>query len=107
MATIYLQKCTYLLRTHGSLFEGLQLTHEIFTGTPIINNLTTLEQILLSRGGRRLWLITSSEFMGDHLQKPILSDEIVQFLEDNSDRVVFIAEDNITKVYLWDSVGFS
>jgi hypothetical protein len=101
LSAAYLGQINYLLRTEGYLVPGLQLKNEIFLGCPILHDLGGLRRVIEARGRGNVWLITSQEHWGPHLKEPILSQEVVTFLEENRAQVIFVGGDEVTRVYKW------
>lgn len=96
---IYIGKTDYYLRTEGII--GFQMSHNYTLGVPIIHNLNMLKEIMQSGSKGNIWLITAHEHIGPHLKVPIMSKEVMGFLEQNNDKVIYTAEDGVTQVYLW------
>jgi hypothetical protein len=101
ISAAYLGHIDFLLRTEGYLVPGLQLTKEIFLGCPILHDLHQLRTVIESQASGDVWLITSPEHMGPHLKEPILSHDVVAFLEENRARVIYVGGDGDTRVYKW------
>jgi hypothetical protein len=99
----YLDRVDYMLRTEGSIRKGLQLKNDIYSGRPTIRNLDMLRQIFEQHPGKRIWLLTSHEFLGPHLPTPILGQEILQFLMKQRRHIIYTGADGITEVYLWEA----
>ncbi len=95
---VYAGSVSYILRTNPIT------THHIQLGVPHIRNLSMLQDILdqHQKGGRDVWLITSNELLGPHrLEGPGLNEEVMKFLTENTDKIVFSSPDTVTKVYLF------
>ena len=102
---IYLGKVDYWLWTGGpGTWDGWEKTEEgwkdVYIGTQWINNLVDLEKILHQHKDNRIWLITSPSIRRrDHI-----SQQVADFLENNSQRIVFMGRDGDSNVYLWSSL---
>lgn len=102
---IYVGKVDYWLWTGGpGTWDGWEETEDgwkdVYIGTKWINNLAELEKIIHQHKDHRIWLITSpSVKRRDHINQPV-----ADFLENNSQRIVFMGRDGYSNVYLWSSL---
>ena len=102
---IYMGKVDYWLWTGGpGTWDGWEETEEgwkdVYIGTKWLNNLDDLEKIILQHKDHRIWLITSpSVRRRDHINQ-----QVADFLENNSEHIVFMGRDGYSNVYLWSSL---
>jgi hypothetical protein len=70
----------------------------MYTGALIIPNLESLLEVLNSNSARRRWIITSSVEV-NKLSK--VSGDIVEFLENSKQELVYVGNDHESRVYLF------
>ena len=99
---IYAGKADYWLWSGGpGTWDGWEETEDgfrdVYTGAKWINNLTDLKRVIDQNKNTRVWLITSPSLeRRDHINQ-----EILDFIEDNSEHLVYVGKDAVSKVYLW------
>jgi len=102
---IYAGKVDYWLWTGGpGTWDGWEKTEEgwkdVYIGSKWINNLADLEKVIHQHKDNRIWLITSPSIRRrDHINQ-----QVADFLENNSQRIVFMGRDGYSNVYLWSSL---
>jgi hypothetical protein len=99
---IYAGRCEYWLWTGGpGTWDAWEQTptgwRDFYVGARWINNLADLRRVIDDNPRRRVWLIASNSLLRrDHI-KP----EVRDFVQSNSDKLVFRGKDGRSAVYLW------
>lgn len=100
---IYAGRADYWLWTGGpGTWDAWEKTktgwRDFYVGARWLNNLPDLERVIKDNPGRRVWLIASNSL----LRRDHISDAIRDFVQANSDKLVFRGKDGQSGVYLWN-----
>jgi hypothetical protein len=79
-------------------YDG-EMLREKYVLTPLLTNLTQLQDVLTEAPGRRKWLIASEATVRNTF---VLSDDIKHFVLNSQDHVAYVGGDHATKVYLFE-----
>jgi 4-amino-4-deoxy-L-arabinose transferase-like glycosyltransferase len=98
----YIGRADYWVRTDiydRQVYLNEGELHDIYVGTPLITSLEELKRVLKQNSNRRIWLVASSRMLSS---TQALNRDIKDFIKSQSEKVVYVGQDEATKVYRMD-----
>lgn len=99
--SVHFEKIDFWLRTKAFQHQAFASMpagklYDIYTGTELLTSVESLQQILAQPGDHDVWMIISLPFISKNLH---LSDDVLAFLSQSEQNVVYRARDGVSKVY--------
>jgi hypothetical protein len=95
----YIGRVDYWIRTDiyaRQTYHSNGKIRDLYVDTPLITSLTELKRILKINNGRRIWIVASSRML---TQTRAVDQNIKDFFQELSENVVYVGQDEDTKVY--------